>query len=77
MESEKRVWGIHTRDDLLFLNSGVIAIGWSQLGDLSKITPDREAFREKIINRNGLYYNKSETWIPSESLYEVLYQMEV
>ena len=38
---------------------------------------DLEDRIESIINRNGLYYNKSETWIPSESLYEVLYQMEV
>lgn len=50
MEIEKRVWGIHTRDDLLFLNNNVIAIGWSKLGDLSKIAPDREAFREKMTS---------------------------
>lgn len=25
---EKRVWGIHTRDDNLFLQKDVIAIGW-------------------------------------------------
>ena len=48
MDTEKRVWGIHTRDDKLFLNNSVIAIGWSQLGDLSLITPDREAFRKKM-----------------------------
>jgi len=38
---------------------------------------DLEDRIESIINRNGLYYNKSETWIPSEKLYEVLYQTEV
>lgn len=48
MDTEKRVWGIHTRDDKLFLNDGVIAIGWSRLGDLSLIAPDREAFRKKM-----------------------------
>ena len=25
---EKRIWGIHTMDDHLFLNNNVIAIGW-------------------------------------------------
>lgn len=48
MDTEKRVWGIHTRDDMLFLNNSVIAIGWSKMGDLSQISPDREAFREKM-----------------------------
>ncbi len=48
MDTEKRVWGIHTKDDALFLNNSVIAIGWPEMGDLSQITPDREAFREKM-----------------------------
>ncbi len=46
---EKRVWGIHTQDDNLFLQSNVIAIGWKSIGDLSLITPSREAFKEKYI----------------------------
>ncbi len=46
--SEARIWGIHTRDELLFLKHNIIAIGWSELGDLSKIEPDREAFRIKM-----------------------------
>ena len=45
---EKRVWGIHTKDDALFLNGNLIAIGWPELGDLSTIAPDREAFRAKM-----------------------------
>lgn len=44
---EKRVWGIHTMDDHLFLNNNVIAIGWKAMGDLSLIEVDREAFKEK------------------------------
>ena len=39
---EKKVWGIHTSDDHLFLKSSVIAIGWEKIGDLSKIPADRE-----------------------------------
>ena len=34
---EKRIWGIHTMDDHLFLNNNVIAIGWKAIGDLSLI----------------------------------------
>ena len=46
-ETAKALWGIHTRDDELFLKGNVIAIGWRELGDLSAITPTREAFKEK------------------------------
>lgn len=28
MADDKRVWGIHTLDDNLFLKNNVIAIGW-------------------------------------------------
>ena len=30
---EKRIWGIHTTDDSLFLHNNVIAIGWKEFGD--------------------------------------------
>lgn len=32
---------------------------------------------EEILNLFGFFYLKSETWIPSEKMYEVLYQTEV
>lgn len=38
---------------------------------------DLEDRVESILNRNGLYYNKTEVWISSEKLYEILYQTEV
>lgn len=44
---EKRIWGIHTRDDNLFLKNNVIAIGWSDMGNLSNIDASRDAFKEK------------------------------
>ena len=47
---EKRLWGIHTQDDSLFLQHSVIAIGWKQMGDLSLINNSREAFKESYIN---------------------------
>ncbi|WP_026495225.1 restriction endonuclease [Butyrivibrio sp. WCD3002] len=44
---ENRVWGIHTKDDMLFLNGNLIAIGWEEMGDLSPLK-DREDIRKKI-----------------------------
>lgn len=32
---------------------------------------------EDVLDAHGIFYNKSEVWIQSERLYEVLYQMEV
>lgn len=43
---EKKVWGIHTQDDKLFLHDNVIAVGWPDVGDLSKLEPSREAFKQ-------------------------------
>ena len=42
---EKKVWGIHTLNDNLFLTKSLIAIGWKEFGDLSKIEGNREAFK--------------------------------
>ncbi len=51
-DSEKTVWGIHagrTGDaDALFLKKNYVALGWSEMGDLSKLRPDREAFKAKV-----------------------------
>lgn len=44
---EKRIWGIHTQDDNLFLKNDVIAIGWKDMGDLHLIEENRDAFKEK------------------------------
>lgn len=33
-DDEKRVWGIHTMNDNMFLQRNVIAIGWKEMGDL-------------------------------------------
>lgn len=44
---EKRVWGIHTTNDLLFLNNDLIAIGWKEIGNLLLIPTNRDAYKEK------------------------------
>ena len=46
---EKKIWGIHTQDDNLFLKGNVIAIGWHEMGDLSLIDANRDAFKDKYI----------------------------
>ena len=32
---------------------------------------------EAVLDRHGIFYNRSETWIESEKLYEVLYSFEM
>lgn len=32
---------------------------------------------EAVLDQHGIFYEKSETWIDSEKLYEVLYQFEM
>lgn len=50
--SEIVVWGIHAgrtgEADSLFLKERVAAIGWDEMGDLSKLPPDREAFKSEV-----------------------------
>ena len=39
--------------------------------------PELEENMERVLKRHKIYYTKSEVWIESENLYEVLYEMEV
>ena len=52
MASEHQMWGIHggrTGDaDTLFLQGGCIALGWHAVGDLSKLPPNREGFKNRV-----------------------------
>ncbi len=52
LENKATVWGIHAGEtgdaENLFLRKGYIAIGWSKVGDLSALRPDREAFKAKV-----------------------------
>ena len=40
-------------------------------------TPALENSVEAVLDEHGLFYNKTETWIESEKLYEVLYTFEM
>ena len=37
--------GIHSKNDSLFLKNDLIAIGWSDFGDLTRVKANREAFK--------------------------------
>ena len=49
INEEKKIWGIHSRDDFMFLKGSIIAIGWKEMGDLRLIEATRNAFKEKYI----------------------------
>ena len=42
-----------------------------------KKSPDIETQVEAVLDKYELFYEKTEVWIASERLYEVLYEMEV
>ena len=46
---ELRIWCIHTTDDSLFLHDNVIAIGWKEFGDCSKLEATREVYKNHYI----------------------------
>ena len=39
--------------------------------------PELEAKLEAVLDRHGIFYEKTEAWIESERLYEVLYYFEM
>lgn len=52
--NDSTIWGIHAgrtgEADTLFLKQNCIAIGWNAMGDLSKLAPDREAFKAFYVH---------------------------
>jgi restriction system protein len=51
--NENYAWGIRAGQsgdaDTLFLKENCVAIGWSKVGDLSKLPADREAFKAALV----------------------------
>lgn len=76
-KNDKTLWGIHagrTGDaDNLFLKHSVIALGWGEMGDMSKLTPDRDAFKAKLLevqpNRKERYY-----WIAAGQVFRFVHE---
>lgn len=75
-ETERKLWGIHTQDDSLFLKDNTIAIGWKAFGDLTDMENDREAFKRKYAK---IYpKNKKETIaLAAGMLYRFRFEMQV
>jgi restriction system protein len=62
------IWGIHagkTGDaDTLFLKKNFIAVGWTKMGDLSKLKADREAYKARV---SEMYPDKKPGAIPNNA----------
>jgi restriction system protein len=80
MAKETVLWGIHggrTGDaDSFFLKENVVAIGWHKIGDLGKLQPNREAFRDAVA---AAYPEKKPGSIPVNTgqLYRFVHEMSV
>ena len=77
--SEKTIWGIHAGKlgdaETSFFEKNIIAIGWAEIGDLSKTPPNRDAFKDKIISG---YPNIKPGAIPNNAgqLYRFFHEMK-
>jgi restriction system protein len=71
------IWGIHagkTGDgDHLFLTHNLVALGWVEVGDLSGLSADREAFKARVKecypDRKERYY-----WIAGGQLFRFVHE---
>lgn len=78
--SERILWGIHagkTGDaDTLFLKQKCIAVGWDKTGDLSKLTPDRDSFKARVLEA---YPEKKPGAIPNNAgqLFRFVHELKI
>jgi restriction system protein len=76
---EATIWGLHggrTGDaDSLFLKKNFIGIGWSAVGDLSKLEPTREAFKAAVART---YPDKKPGAVPNNAgqLFRFVHEMQ-
>lgn len=75
-DSDKKLWGIHTQDEDLFLKQKKIAIGWNEMGDLSLIANSRDGFKSEYAKK---YPNDKKMAIPlgAGMLYRFCHEMEI
>jgi restriction system protein len=77
--NEPTMWGIHAGKDgladSLFQNQSVIAIGWIEMGDLSPLPADREAFKAAVAST---YPHKKPGAIPNNAgqLFRFVHEMQ-
>ena len=48
-DNEKKIWGIHTYDEALFLKDDKMAIGWKEISNLREIPANRDDFKKKYV----------------------------
>lgn len=75
-DSDKRLWGIHTQDEALFLKQDKIAIGWKDMGDLRLIPASREDFKTKYFET---YPDAKKGSVPTSSgmLYRFCHEVQI
>jgi restriction system protein len=81
-EIEMRIWGIHAGSlgevDSTFLNevTPCVAIGWDKVGDLSKISADRENFKT-IVTKVYPDMKKGAIPVAAGMLYRFMHEMQI
>ncbi|MCA9028876.1 MAG: restriction endonuclease [Planctomycetaceae bacterium] len=79
MSETATIWGIHagrTGDaNMLFLDNNVVALGWPQMGDLSKLGATRDDFKEAVA---AAYPQKKPGAIPNNAgqLFRFVHEMK-
>jgi len=77
---KQTIWGIHAgragEAKNLFLKEKRIAIGWPEMGDLSKFKPDREAYKKALAQA---YPKTKEGAIPVKAgiLFRFIHEMDI
>ena len=75
-DSDKKLWGIHTQDEALFLKQDRIAIGWKDMGNLRLIPASREDFKTKYFET---YPDAKKGSVPTSSgmLYRFCHEVQI
>ncbi len=76
MSEEIRVYGIHSLDDNMFLKNSLIAVGWSEFGDLAAVEPTRDAFK---VHYTKTYPDAKAGSVPTCAgvLYRFIHEMQI
>ncbi|WP_304192341.1 restriction endonuclease [Phenylobacterium aquaticum] len=79
MSREQLIWGIHEgrhgEAEELALDKGRISIGWHAMGDLSKLGPDRESFKNAVA-KTFPEYKAGAVPVQAGQLYRFVHEMQ-
>ncbi|MBR4545176.1 MAG: restriction endonuclease [Oscillibacter sp.] len=70
-----KLWAVHSLGDAFSTGQGTIAFDWPDMGDLSRLEPDRDAFRKKF---DAVYpdANAANKAAVAGALYRLVYEVE-